>query len=391
VTDLNVALAVVGGLVLVIGLFAGLMRRVPLSESLVALVVGVAVGPAGLGLIDPARWGRQEVILEQAARLTLAIGLMAVALRLPKAEPLRRLRSLATLLGLVMPLMWLSSGLLVYLIVGLPFALAMLVGAVVTPTDPVVASAIVTGKVAEENLPARVRHTISAESGFNDGLAYPFVLLPILLLTRPTGDALGHWLTRTVLWEMGMAVLFGALVGYGAGKLLHWAESRDFVEQTSFLAYTIALSLLALGAARLLGTDGLLAVFVAGIAFDIAVSGEERAGEERVQEAINHFFTLPIFVLLGAILPGGLGGGWAGGRRSWWGRSCCCVGSPRSSRSARCWAASRARRTRCSSAGSAPWGWPPCTTPRWRSGSSAPTGCGCWPACWSAPPSSRTA
>ncbi len=179
----------------------------------------------------------------------------------------------------------------------------MLAGAVVTPTDPIVSSAIVTGSVAERNLPDDVRHTISAESGANDGLAYPFVLLPILMLSRPPGEALLEWATRILLWEVLGAALFGALAGYAAGRLLEWAEAKRTVEETSFLAYTLALSLAVLGAGKLLGTDGILAVFVAGVAFDTAVRGGERQEEERVQEAVNRFFTLPIFVLLGLVLP----------------------------------------------------------------------------------------
>ncbi len=313
-SELNIALAAVGGSVLVLGLLSGLIRRSILSEPLVALLVGVLLGPTILGLLDPAGWGSQETILEQAARLTLAISLMGVALRLPEGEPFRGWRSLAVLLGLVMPLMWLTSGLLVYLILGVPFLVALLVGAVVTPTDPVVSSTIVTGELAEKNLPGRVRHTLSAESGANDGLAYPFVLLPILLLSRPPGEALSHWLAYTLLWEVGAAMVFGALVGYGAGRLLEWANGRGIVEQTSFLAYTIALSLVVLGGAKLLGTDGILAVFVAGLAFDAAVSESDRAEEERVQEAVNRFFILPIFVLLGLTIPwqGWLELGWPG-------------------------------------------------------------------------------
>jgi NhaP-type Na+/H+ or K+/H+ antiporter len=302
-SELNLALLVVGGLILVIGLLSGLIRRSFLSEPLLALLIGIVLGPYALGLLDVAGWGSQEAILEQAARLTLAIGLMGVALRLPRGEPFRRWRSLAVLLGLVMPLMWLSSGLLVYLILGLPFWVALLVGAVVTPTDPIVSSTIVTGNVAEQNLPSSVRHTLSAESGFNDGLAYPFVLLPILILTYPPEEALVHWLTRTLLWEVGAAIVLGVLVGYGAGKLLEWAESKETIEQTSYLAYTIALSLAVLGGAKLLGTDGILAVFIAGIAFDAAVTESERAQEERIQEAVNRFFILPIFVLLGLTIP----------------------------------------------------------------------------------------
>jgi len=307
-------LTAVGGLVLVFGLLSGSIRRSFLSEPLLALVMGVLLGPAALGLLDPAGWGSQEAILEQAARLTLAISLMGVALRLPKREPFRGWRSLVVLLALVMPLMWLVSGLLVYLMLGTPFLVALLVGAVVTPTDPVVSSTIVTGDLAEKNLPDRLRHTLSGESGANDGLAYPFVLLSILLLTRPPGEALSHWLTHTLLWEVGAAVVFAVLVGYGAGRFLERAYGQGTMERTSFLAYTLALSLAVLGAAKLLGTDGILAVFVAGLAFDAAVSESDRAEEERVQEAVNRFFILPIFVLLGLTIPweGWMDLGWSG-------------------------------------------------------------------------------
>ena|SRR5688572_29367250 len=112
-----------------------------------------------------------------------------------------------------MPLMWIVSGLLVYLILGLPFWVAVLIGAIITPTDPVVASSIVAGGVAERNLPSSLRCAISAESGFNDGLALPFVVLPVLVLTEPPGEVLGHWLTHTVLLEIvGVAVVAAVLL-----------------------------------------------------------------------------------------------------------------------------------------------------------------------------------
>ena len=311
--EINIALVAVGAVVLVVGLLSNLLRSSFVSTPMVALLAGVLLGPAMLGLLVPSDWGGQEeTILEQATRLTLAISLMGVALRLPERFPFRDWRSMAVLLGLVMPFMWLASGLLVYLILGLPLLVALLVGAVITPTDPVVSSTIVTGDVAEENLPGRLRHTLSAESGVNDGLAYPFVFLPILLLARPPGEAWTHWVTHTLLWEVGGAVIFGALVGYGAGRLLEWAEHKDAIEESFFLVYTIALSLVVLGAAKLLGSDGILAVFVAGLGFDFAVKGD-REQQRRVQEASTRFFILPIFVLLGLTIP------WEGWAELGWG------------------------------------------------------------------------
>ncbi len=213
-SELNIALTAVGGLLLVLGMLTTFIKNTILvSEPLLVLLAGVLFGPAALDLLNLADFGDPEAILEDPARLTLAVALMGVALRLTRGYVSRNWKTLTILLGLVMPLMWLSSGLLTYLILGLSLPLAMLVGAVVTPTDPVVASSIVTGGVAERNLPERMRHAISAESGFNDGLAYPFVLLPIFLLARPPGEALTHWLTHTVLWEVGVAVVLGAMVG----------------------------------------------------------------------------------------------------------------------------------------------------------------------------------
>ena len=241
--------------------------------------------------------------MEQAARLTIAISLMGIALRLPSGYPFSRWRSLAVMLGPVMVLMWLVSGMLVYLILGLPFWVAMLIGAVVTPTDPVVSSTIVQGSMAEEKLPSRVTHLLSGESGANDGLAYPLVFLSILMIEHPPADALTQWLTRVVLWEVGAAVLLGAAMGYAAGRLLDWAEEKGNIEQPSYLAYTLALSLAVLGATKLLGTDGILAVFAAGVALNMAVDTEDETQEERMQEAVNRFFVLPVFVLLGLALP----------------------------------------------------------------------------------------
>lgn len=268
-----------------------------------ALLVGVLVGPSVLSWIDLAHWGNQEMILEQGARLAIAIQVMGIALRLPTAYPFKQWRNLTVLLWLVMPLMWIISGLLVYLILGIPFWVAMLVGAVVTPTDPVIATAVVTGKVAEQNLPERIRYTLAAESGINDGSAYLFVMLPILLLTKPPGEAVLHWLTKTLFWEVAGAVVLGGLIGYVAGKLLLWAEAKQFTGKQSFLAYTVALSLAVLGSVKLMGSDGILAVFTAGTAFSMTVGGSERAQEESVQDAVDQFFTMYVFVLLGLALP----------------------------------------------------------------------------------------
>ncbi|MCA1738064.1 MAG: cation:proton antiporter [Actinobacteria bacterium] len=313
--DLYVALAVIGGLLLVLGLLTGLINNTAYaSEPLIAVVAGVLVGPATLGWLDLSAIGSQEFILEEASLVTLAVALVGVALRLPVGFITNHWRPLVILLGLLMPLMWIISGLLTYLILGIPFLVAMLIGAVVTPTDPVVSSSIVTGDVAEENLPGRLRHLISAESGYNDGLGLPFVLVPLLLLTEPPGEALSHWIVEVVLWEVIVGVVVGALMGYAAGKLLVWAEAKRTTAHTSILSISLALALCVLGVTELIGVNGVLAAFVAGTAFNVVGSSDTREQREHVQDAITRFFDLPVFVLLGIALPwaGWFELGWAG-------------------------------------------------------------------------------
>ena len=133
-----VALAAVGGLLLLLGMFAGLIHEKGiLSEPLFALAAGVLIGPAALDLVDLAHFGDPQTILEYAALATLAVALMGVALRLPGRYSLRNGGLLLVLLGLLMPLMWVACALLAYLILDLPFWVCLLIGAVVTPTDPV--------------------------------------------------------------------------------------------------------------------------------------------------------------------------------------------------------------------------------------------------------------
>jgi NhaP-type Na+/H+ or K+/H+ antiporter len=130
------------------------------------------------------------------------------------------------------------------------------------------------------------------------------VSLPLLTLTAASPQAAAsEWVLRAVLWEVGFAVGFGALLGWGAGRLLHWAEANRTIDKPSFLSYAITLAWVTLGAARILGSDGILAVFVAGVAFNRVVSAAERPQEERFAEALDRFFTLPVFLLFGLALP----------------------------------------------------------------------------------------
>ncbi|MFZ0391494.1 MAG: cation:proton antiporter, partial [Calditrichia bacterium] len=156
--EFNIGLAVLGFVLLGLELTSGLFKnKLFLSEPIVTMAAGILCGPFLLNLLDMGGWGNKYIILEEAARLTLAVALMGVAIRLPGGYLFRCWRTILIMIGLVLPLMWLVSGALAYLLLGLPVMTALLIGAIITPTDPVVASSIVTGKLAEKKIPAHVR------------------------------------------------------------------------------------------------------------------------------------------------------------------------------------------------------------------------------------------
>ncbi|WP_043529458.1 cation:proton antiporter [Litchfieldella xinjiangensis] len=302
-TELNLALALVGGIVLLVGLLSQPLDRSWVSPPMLAFAVGTVLGPQGVGLLDPSYWGDARLLLEETARLTLGISLMGIALRLPPRYPMAHWRSVVVLLAIGMPAMFLISGWLTHWVLGIPLLTALLIGACICATDPVLASSIVTGGLAKDNLPGSFRHLLSTESGANDGLAYPLVLLPILLMTMPVTQAWTEWLVKVWAWEVGGAIGIGALLGWLAGRGLNWSEDRGYLDQPSFLSLTLALTVLVLGVGKLLGTDSILAVFAAGLAFDQVVGGKERSEADNVQEAMNIFITLPVFVLFGLMAP----------------------------------------------------------------------------------------
>lgn len=303
--ELNLALALLAGLTLAVSLAAGLLqnREYLPSEAIVAGVFGVVIGPAGLDVLGLPSWIRPLSFLEQIARMTVALAVTSIALRLPAGYFRRRAVSLGTLLGPGMVLMWLASGLITYWLLPVPFWVAMLIGAVVTPTDPVLASSIVVGGTAEQYIPERIRSLISGEAGVNDGGAYPFVFLAILVLQHPVEPALLEWVTQTVLWGVGGAVALGFVIGGVVGRAERWLSVKQNLEETSKFTITVALTFAVVGFVKLLGTDGILAVFVAGVAYNWQADPRDEEEEQQVEEVFNRLFTLPVFVFFGMAIP----------------------------------------------------------------------------------------
>lgn len=305
-----------GVIVLLLGLGAGLLmsRNYFPSEPILAVFFGIIIGPHGVGVLQLTRLGEPLLVLEYIAQFTVALAIMSIALRLPPEYFSARARSLATILGPGMVTMWLASSLVAYVALAVGPLIALLIGAIMTPTDPVLANSIVVGETAKRNIPVRLRYLLSGEAGINDGVAHLFVFLPLLTLRHPFDVALTEWIVYTLLWEVLSAILLGFIIGAGIGRSEQWESSKDFLEEASLLTITVALTFTVLGVVELVGGIGILAVFVAGVAYNWQADPEDEEAEERIQEVINRLFTYPIFVLFGMVIPwsGWIELGWRG-------------------------------------------------------------------------------
>lgn len=298
---LDVLLVGVGVLGVLVAALSARIRRLPFSEPMLALATGVVLGPQVLDVLSLRTVVDDPGLLHDSARGLLAISVMGVALRYPANAVRRQLTPVALLLLVAMPAMALVSAGLAAWLLGLSAGAALVIGTAVSPTDPVLASSVVTGGPAEEDVPLRTRQLLSIESGANDGLALPFVLAAVAV-AGPLSAAQA-WAEAS--WQVLGAVVLGVGGGWLGGRALRAGTRHGATSHGPMLLFTALLALLVLGISGLLHLDGVLAVFVAGLAFNRTSTGSERTAEVEIDEAVNRFALLPVFLLVGATIPWG--------------------------------------------------------------------------------------
>ncbi|MGI8774908.1 MAG: cation:proton antiporter [Actinomycetota bacterium] len=299
--NVDLVLLITGGMLFVLGLLSAVLKRVFLTTVLAALLLGVILGPEVLDIIDPVTAVSSERrVLEGLARITLAVTLMSAGLQVGKQDLKEQWRRVLSLLTVGMFGMWFVTALGAYLLLPIPLWMAVLIGAILTPTDPVVASTLVTGRMAKENLTPTVRRSLQLESASNDGLALPLVLIAIAF--APGQEGLGYWAFEA-LKEVTIGVAMGTALGFGAGKALEVALHRWDIEHASLVTLGLALALGALGSIHLVGGSGVLGVFVASLVFSLVVESELRDELEEIEESLVNVLILPVFTFFGAMLP----------------------------------------------------------------------------------------
>lgn len=307
ITKPHLVYIILGGFTSLFMLCSSVIKeRMYIGEATVATLCGVIFGPHAANLIDPDSWGNTDIITIEFSRLVLVVQCFAVGVELPKFYMERHWKSVVFLLVPVMTFGWLITSLFVWWMVPpLNWLESLVVAACVTATDPVLASSVVgKGKFAKR-VPKHLRDLLSAESGCNDGMAFPFVYLSLYLIQDKLSakDVTFHWIVYTILYECVFGAVYGFLIGYFARHGIKYAERHDLIDRESFLVFYFVLALFCAGSGSILGVDDLLVGFACGVGFSNDGWFTNKTEEAHVSNVIDLLLNLAYFVYFGTIIP----------------------------------------------------------------------------------------
>lgn len=352
-SNLNVILTILGLFITVYGFYSIRIKQVfYLGEALPAVIVGIALGQVGGRLIEPQNWysaglgdaeERQELqnsITLGLCRVVIGVQLVIAGFQLPPKYQLQRWKPMALLLIAAMTLMWLcTTGCIMATIPNLTFLAALVIGSCVTCTDPILSQAIAKGPFADKYVRRPLREIISSEAGANDGFGFPFLMLAVYLiryaggvevideegghglvrkamnLVVRSGDvgrleggivtAMQHWFVETWVYFILLSVVYGAVCGLLSQYAIRFALRKRWIDGESYLLWPTGLGLFLVGTCGLVGTDDLLACFVAGNAMNWngEYLEETIARHDEVNSCVDVLLNFGGFMYIGAILP----------------------------------------------------------------------------------------
>ena len=280
------------------------VRRPPAATALLMAcgMVGSLLFPDIVDGIDPTK---NPAIWEIAAELVVIVVLFATGLRIDNLGGLRLWRPTIRLLAITMPLTIAAVALLGWSAAGMTLGGAILLGAVLAPTDPVLAGDLQIGPPLEGK-EHPVRFALTTEAGLNDGLAFPFVYLALHVASQGANPAL--WLTEWLAWDVFYRILVGLGLGVGIGwllgRILIAVPAWNTVASSGPGVLALAGVFLAYGVVELAEGYGFIAAFVAGIVCRRAEAKHRfHMRLHAFASSIEHAITAILLVLLGSVMP----------------------------------------------------------------------------------------
>jgi NhaP-type Na+/H+ or K+/H+ antiporter len=291
IDDRDLALLALG--LLLYAMVSGPLSRTVISPAIAFLAGGLLLGDAGLGLLHlDASSGSMRLLAEGA----LALVLFTDASRVDLSGLRRELSIPARLLGIGLPLTIIAGiGLATLLLPGLSVVEAAILAIAVAPTDAALGQAV----VMDERVPRPVRQGLNVESGLNDGLCVPLLLIALAVAQAEAGEVSDP--LRLVIEELGFGAFAGIVAGGAAAMLLGVTVRRGWVTRLWRPVVPVATTGLAYGVASILGGSGLIAAFVSGLTFG-TVYGHGVEEAEEVEEVVGLVLSALTFAVFGAVV-----------------------------------------------------------------------------------------
>jgi NhaP-type Na+/H+ or K+/H+ antiporter len=291
-------LLVIGLLLLTVTLGSGWISRLPLSFALIYLIVGIVLGPYVFNLIQ---LRPDTQFLERLTEFVVIVSVFSCGLKMNRPLQLRSWQITARLIGFLMPISIVAIAAVGHWLLGMDWAPAILLGAILAPTDPVLASEV---QLADIDDADELRFGLTSEGGLNDALAFPFVYFGLYLLKDPNIDNwFAKWAGIQLIWE----ITAGIIVGIAIARVIVWLDRQlqkrrpadDLMED--FVA--LATILITYSITEVVNGYGFVAVFVAGIVVARAYRDpEKRLAQLEFTERIEKLMEVGTILLLGSLL-----------------------------------------------------------------------------------------
>jgi sodium/hydrogen antiporter len=285
------------------------------SAAIIYLGLGVlaalAIEVLGIGWIEPVE---DAELIEKLAELAVIIALFGTGLKLDRPLTRAAWAGVGRLLAIAMPLTIGAIAIFGTEVMGLSLGAAIALGAVLAPTDPVLAGDVGVGPPGEED-EHEPNFSITGEAGLNDGLAFPFVFLALFIASPPGDGWFDQWLLGDVIYAIVVGAALGAAIGYGLGALTVRLRERDFLSSAFDGWLALPAVLLIYGVTEVAGAYGFIAAFVGGLAFRrYELDHEHNARVHEGAEVAEKLSELTVVLLLGSMISiaGISAPGWSG-------------------------------------------------------------------------------
>ena len=292
-------LLIIGLLLLGVTLGSGWIARLPLSYALIYLIVGILLGPYGIHILPEQP---STDLIKRLTEFVVIVSVFGCGLKMNRPLNVASWQITGRLIGILMPVSIVAIAALSHWLLDFDWGPAILLGAIVAPTDPVLASDVQLGNLRDHD---ELRFSLTSEGGLNDSLAFPFVYFGLYWIQKGNPDGwFQKWVFVDLLWAIAAGIVMGIAVAMG----IHWIDRQLQRHQPAedLMEDLVALSIILLTYAltEMVNGYGFLAVFVAGLTLRSRYQQEpeKRLGQMAIIEQIEKLLEIITILLLGSLL-----------------------------------------------------------------------------------------